>query len=73
MDTYVIEVTEDEMWAVEYALVEYAKNPVSDQHGVLALEVYERIKKIVLERSSERLAEANGKRAAGEMFFDKED
>jgi len=48
-ETYQVELSESEMWAVVTALMEYSEEPMSDEHGVLALQVYERIKKLVLE------------------------
>lgn len=64
-EKYIIEMSEEEMWAVVTALFEYNRNPISENHGKLALDVYNRIKEMALVRISQHLSEANGKRAAG--------
>jgi hypothetical protein len=37
---YTVKISENEMWAVVEALFEYQKNPISEEHGKLALAVY---------------------------------
>lgn len=50
---YAIVVSEQESWAVVTALSEYWKNPINDEHGILARSVYERIKELMLKKSKE--------------------
>lgn len=55
---FVVEISEEEVWAVVTALREYSNNPINEEHGKLSLSVYQRIKALVLEESEKRLLES---------------
>lgn len=62
MENYTLEITEQEVWAITTALFEYQKNPISEEHGKLALSVYLQIKDEILARSEKRFLESRQNR-----------
>lgn len=50
---YIIVLSKNESWPVVTALSEYWKNPINDEHGIFARNVYERIKELMLRESFE--------------------
>lgn len=55
MEEYQINLTEEEVWAIVPAIFEYTKNPISEQSGKTALDVYNRLKEEIIRRSGKRL------------------
>ena len=38
----------EELWVIYAALYEYSKDPINDQHGIIAINICERIRQYIL-------------------------
>jgi predicted nucleotidyltransferase component of viral defense system len=66
MKPITIVITEDvTFWATVTALSDYCKNPINEEHGKTAKDLYDVLKEAYLKQSEERFLESRSKAVSG--------